>query len=207
MQAKNAVRCPSCGTENPFGRHDCGNCGARLFESGKGSPPIESDLPESVPRPRPVDRSERAFVPVEYEAAEVHGGKKLLEPGDEIKVDRSDMVEKETYQCLICGSTVPALADKCPICGTIFVSEKEAHTFTGIPVARVPRRSELESCGVETLQVPVTEEALNLELPLPRPLSARALKEADILPVLEPVDGKKVVIKKKVVKKTVRKAD
>jgi hypothetical protein len=114
------------------------------------------------------------------------------------------MVEKETYMCLICGTTVPALADKCPVCGTIFVSETEARTFSGIPVARVPRKGELQAAEAQTLEVPRADEAVNLELSTPRPLSAHALKEADVLPVMEPPDHRKVVIKKKVVKKAGR---
>ena len=191
---------------NPHGRSECAGCGAGLFDHREKGIPFEGALPEQMPRPKNIDRSERAFVPVEYEAVEDPGRKKLLEPDDEIKVDRADMVENETYQCLICGSTVPALADRCPVCGTIFVSETEAQNLTGIPVARVRKRGELEAGELETLQAPRAHEVLNLELPLARPLSAHALKEADVLPVLEPTENRRPMIKKKVVKKLVKKA-
>lgn len=205
MLSNNAVRCPSCGATNPPGRGHCAGCGAGLGDGREKGVLLERSLPEEMPRPGNIARSERADVPVEYETVPDPTGKKLLEPDEEIKVDRADMLEKETYQCLICGSIVPALADRCPICGTIFVSETEAHNFTGIPVARVPRRGELEAGEMETRQVPRAHEVLNLELPLPRPLSARALKEADVLPVLEPAGDRKVIVKKKVVKKLARK--
>jgi hypothetical protein len=190
---------------NPHGRSDCAGCGAGLFDHREKGIPFEGALPEQMPRPKNIDRSERAFVPVEYEAVEDPGRKKLLEPDDEIKVDRADMVEKETYQCLICGSTVPALADRCPICGTIFVNETEAKNFTGIPVARIPKQGELEAAEMGNREVPTAHEVLNIELPLPRPLSARAVMEADVLPVLEPGEHSRVIIKKKVLKKLVKK--
>lgn len=198
-----AGSCPSCGRPVVSGRSSCAGCGAVLSGGERGDPP-ERALPEEVPSPRRLDRSERVFVPVEYERPETPGGKKLLDAGDEVKVDRADMVEKETYMCLICGTTVPALADKCPVCGTIFVSETEARTFSGIPVARVPRKGELQAAEAQTLEVPRADEAVNLELTTPRPLSAHALKEADVLPVMEPPDHRKVVIKKKVLKKAGR---
>jgi hypothetical protein len=175
----------------------CDRCGAVFARTG----PLEGELPEDVPRPGLADRSQRAFVPVEYEREDGSAEKGLIEPGEEIKVGRADMVQKDTYMCLICGSTVPALADKCPVCGTIFVDEKEARTFTGIPVARVPRKGELELGDDRVREVPRDDEVIRSELPQPRPLSAHALKEADVLPAMEPVAGKKVVIKKKVVKK------
>ena len=193
------VRCPSCGTSSPPGRRNCASCGATLSSSAEVAA-SERALPEDMPRPRMANRSERASVPVEYERVERTGEKKLLEPDDEIRVDRADMVEKETYQCLICGSPVPALADKCPTCGTIFLSETEVHHFTGIPVARVPRRGELEAAQ----EVPRAEEVVDLEQTLPRPLSASALKESDVLPVPEPAGREKAAIKKRVLKKLVK---
>ncbi len=205
MLPDNAVRCPSCGTKNPTGRGGCLRCGAPLFKDRTDRGLIESSLPEEMPLPCNIDRIERTSVPVEYETVEEPGRKKLLEPDDEIKVDRADMVEKETYQCLICGSTVPALADRCPVCGTIFVSETEADKFTGIPVARVPKRGELEAAEQHPGQVPAAHEILDLETPIPRPLSAHALKEADVLPVLEHGAGEKALVKKRIVKKLARK--
>jgi len=151
-----------------------------------------------------ADQNERASVPVEYERVEHPGDKKLLEPDEEIRVDRADMVERESYQCLICGSTVPALADKCPTCGTIFLSETDAHDFKGVPVARVPRRGELEAALSTDREVPRAEEVVDLNRPLPRPLSASALKEADVLPVPEPAGQKEGVVRKKVRKKLVK---
>lgn len=190
---------------NPDGRSGCPKCGAGLFKDPDGRIAAERALPEEMPRPKHIDRSERTSVPVEYTTAGDPGVKKLLDPDDEIKVDRADMVEKETYQCLICGSTVPALADRCPVCGTIFVNETEAKNFSGIPVARIPKRGELEAAETGHREVPTAHEVLNLELPLPRPLSAHAVKEADVLPVLEPGEHGRVIIKKEVLKKIVKK--
>jgi len=197
---KEAGKCPSCGKPAASGRSSCAACGAARPGAEPGAP-AERPLPEDVPAPQRLERPERIYVPVEYEKTEIPGEKKLLEAGDEVKVDRADMVEKETYMCLICGTTVPVLADKCPICGTIFVDETEARTFTGLPVARVPRRGELSAAEAQTREVPRAVESVNLELTTPRPLSAHALKEADVLPVMEPPDHRKVVIKKKVLKK------
>lgn len=190
---------------NPTARSGCQNCGAALFDVPGQRIAVERPLPDDMPRPPNVDRAERTSVPVEYTTVGDPGGKKLLDPDDEIKVDRADMVEKETYQCLICGSTVPALADRCPICGTIFVNETEAKNFTGIPVARIPKQGELEAAEMGNREVPTAHEVLNIELPLPRPLSARAVMEADVLPVLEPGEHSRVIIKKKVLKKLVKK--
>gem|GEM_PF-1596187 len=193
--------CPSCGDGAPTGSDRCGRCGAPIPAREQEGGRAERALQGGRPPPPGGDRGERPEVPVEYEAARAADGKKLLEPDTEIKVDREDMLEKETYMCLICGSIVPALADRCPICGTIFVSETEARTFAGIPVARVARRGAPEPPGAALHEVPRVGEPVNLEQPNPRPLSASALKEADVLPVLEAPDTRRVVVKKRVVRR------
>ncbi len=186
LTAIEGPRCPSCEATNPPGREACRECGTRLFPCEAAGP-----LPENLPPPSLAERADSAFVPVECEMSGAPRGKKLLDVDGELKVDRAEMVEKESYMCLICG--------------TIFVSETEAHTFSGIPVARVVRKGEPEALEARRPEVPRAEDDVSLERPPPRPLSAGALMAADILPVHEPTDGQKAVVRKKVVKRTVRK--
>jgi len=202
----NGVRCPACGTTGPPGARTCPKCGSGALEGRGNSRPADGSGPgEKQPRPG-QELSARPLVPVEYDVPEAPAQKRIMDLEDGIRVVRSEMVEHETYQCLICGSTVASESDKCHVCGTIFVSEHEAHTFSGIPVTRVRPPSEDEPSGTEIRHVPLKADEVKVELPSPRPLSVGQLKEADVLPVMEGTGPKRVVIKKKVVKRTAKKA-
>jgi hypothetical protein len=167
---------------------------------------VELDIPDEPVGPAP--RSPAAAPGKGSGGAE---GRK----GGEAKADTA----VESYQCLICGSTIPAEAEHCRICGTIFVDEKEAGSYKGIPVARICQSSEIDPEDNDLRQMHRTEE-IKVASPLPaqgmRPqrLTAEEMPSveygqkgghghADEIAAAEFDTSKRSLIKKKVIKKKV----
>jgi hypothetical protein len=124
---------------------------------------------------------------------------------------------KEAYQCLICGSTIPADARHCRVCGTIFLDESQASSFRGVPVTRIGRSSEIEPGDHELGQAHRTEtvrmdpvQMARGAVPHRSPAAAAPCgapptpgqpRTADELPNMEVEGARRPVVKKKIIKK------
>jgi ribosomal protein L40E len=216
MVVHKELRCPSCGALSTIDHSSCPACGGRLAPD-RDAVDVD-DILSDVSRLMDELSAEPAREPsgrgTKHPAAEGPQPPPVL-AGPAVKKDGA--VAKESYQCLICGATIPADAGHCRVCGTIFVDEAQAQSFRGIPVTKIGRFSEIDP-GENELGQDRRAETVRIEPPVParggrpqRPVAAGAAvaeavpsgrpPRADELPEME-FDGiRRPLVKKKIIKR------
>lgn len=81
-------KCKTCGSRVPDGITQCPMCGTKISESGADAMGVPQTKPVHPIKPKPI--------PVQPAASSAHSS---------------------GAKCKVCGSRVPAQADKCPMCG------------------------------------------------------------------------------------------
>jgi RNA polymerase subunit RPABC4/transcription elongation factor Spt4 len=216
MVVHKELRCPSCGALSTIDHSSCPTCGGRLAPD-RDAVDVD-DILTDVSRLMDELAAEPSGEPSGRggtHPAAAGPPPPLVLAGPSVKKD--GVVAKESYQCLICGATIPADAGHCRICGTIFVDESEVHSFRGIPVTKISRSSEIDPEENELGQAR-RAETVRIEPPVParggrpqRPVVASAPvaeavpggrpARADELPDMEFEGARRPLVKKKIIRK------
>ena len=216
MPVHRELRCPSCGALSTIDHSSCPSCGGLLAPERDAVDvddiltdvsKLMDELAEEPPR-KPAGKDGSA--PAAAGPSPGH-----VPAGPAVKKDAG--AAKETYQCLICGATIPADAGHCRVCGTIFVDESQARDFRGIPVRKISRFGEIDPEENELGQARRAEH-VRPEPPVParggrpqRPTaqgipvadSAPAGRPArsDELPPVESDGSRRPLVKKKIIRR------
>jgi len=216
MPVHRELRCPACGALSTIDHSSCPACGANLVpdRDAVDVDDILTDVSRLMdelamgPPQKPARKGLTAPAAAGPPPSDVPAGPAVKKDGG---------ATKESYQCLICGSTIPADAGHCRVCGTIFVDESQAPSFRGIPVTKIGRSSEIDPEENELGQDRRTE-TVRIEPPVParggrpqRPV-AQGMPVADYAPAGRPTrsdelppgefDGaRRPLVKKKIIRK------
>jgi RNA polymerase subunit RPABC4/transcription elongation factor Spt4 len=209
MPVHRELRCPACGALSTIDHSSCPACGGKLVPD-RDAVDVDDILTDVS---RLMD--ELAAGPPQKPKQKAGLAHSRVPAGPAVKKDGG--AAKESYQCLICGSTIHADAGHCKVCGTIFVDESQATSFRGIPVTKISRSSEIDPEENELGQDRRTE-TVRIEPPVParsgrpqRPAAA-AMPVADFAPAgrqarsdeLPPVEvdgARRPLVKKKIIRK------
>ncbi len=216
MAVHKELRCPSCGALSTMEHSACPACGARLApeRDAVDVDDILADVSELMDEldagssPEPPGMGQRRS-----SATVAPPAPALAAPA----VKKGAEGAKEVYQCLICGSSIPADAQHCRVCGTIFVDESQAPDFRGIPVTRISRSSEIDPGDHELGQARRAETVRTAPVvpakggppqrpamggtPPAQPAIPGRPGTVDELPGMEVEGARRPVVKKKIIKR------
>jgi hypothetical protein len=216
MSVHKELRCPSCGALGATDQSSCQACGALLVPE-RDAVEVEDVLADVS---RLMDELDAGSSPQHTGKGGKRPAATVAPPAPVLAAPSSKKegtAAKETYQCLICGSTILADAQHCRICGTIFVDESQAKDFHGIPVTKITRSSEIDPEENELRQAR-RAETLRIAPPVaarggmhlrpaaagtPAAESAPAVRpvRVDELPEMESEGTRRPVVKKKIIKR------
>lgn len=215
MVVHKELRCPSCGALSTIDHSACPACGGRLTHE-RDAVDVDNILTDVSQLMDDMGRSPAGKTPQDAGKHPAAGAPPASVPaGPAVKTDGG--AAKESYQCLICGAAIPADAEHCRICGTIFVDESQVQSFRGIPVTKICRSSEIDpeenelgqARRAETVRIepPVParggkpQRPAAGEVPVVEPGPATRSVRSDELPPVEFEGPKRTLVKKKIIRK------